>query len=244
MDAMPPPQSVPTTVGRNGRGRMAADEAYARLREDIVRGRLMPNQRLVEVDLAVTLGVGRTAVRTVLARLEQEGLVVHEPNRGARVRMVTETEALEITQARGALEALAAREAALHATPAEVAFMRETLAQMSACLKAGDLLAYSDGNARMHAKIIEASRHQTATRLIAGLKAQMVRFQYRTVLVPGRSARSFVEHTRIVDAIETADPDAAEAAMRYHLSHVADTLREMTSARAQHRGPRPDLVHF
>lgn len=244
MGAVPPQQSVRTTVGRDGRGRMAADEAYARLRDDIVKGRLMPNERLVEADLAVTLGVGRTAVRTVLARLEQEGLVVHEPNRGARVRMVTEAEALEITQARGALEALAAREAALHARPAEVAFMRETLAQMSVCLKAGDLLAYSDGNARMHAKIIEASRHQTAARLIAGLKAQMVRFQYRTVLVPGRSARSFAEHTRIVDAIEMADADAAEAAMRYHLSHVADTLRGMTSARAQHRAPSPDLVHF
>ncbi|MEV1331422.1 GntR family transcriptional regulator [Micromonospora costi] len=240
MDAVPPQQPAPAAVHRNGRGRTAADEAYARLREDIVKGRLMPNQRLVEVDLTVALGVGRTAVRTVLARLEQEGLVVHEPNRGARVRMVTEAEALEITQARGALEALAAREAALHATPEEVAFLRETLTQMSACLRAGDLLAYSDGNARMHAKIIEASRHQTATRLIAGLKAQMVRFQYRTVLVPGRSARSLVEHTRIVDAIETADPDAAEAAMRHHLSHVADTLREMTSPRAS----PTDLVHF
>jgi DNA-binding GntR family transcriptional regulator len=223
---------------------MAADEAYARLRDDIVKGRLMPNERLVEVDLAVALGVGRTAVRTMLARLEQEGLVVHEPNRGARVRMVTEAEALEITQARGALEALAAREAALHGMPAEVAFMRETLTQMSVSLKAGDLLAYSDGNARLHAKIIEASRHQTAARLIAGLKAQMVRFQYRTVLVPGRSARSFAEHTRIVDAIEMADADAAEAAMRYHLSHVADTLREMTSARVQHRALSPDFVHF
>ncbi|MEU3454962.1 GntR family transcriptional regulator [Micromonospora sp. NPDC006766] len=244
MDDVPPRQPARTPPGRDGRGRMAADEAYARLRDDIVKGRLMPNERLVEVDLAAALGVGRTAVRTVLARLEQEGLVVHEPNRGARVRMVTEAEALEITQARAALEALAARHAALHATPAEVAFMRETLAQMSVSLKAGDLLAYSDGNARLHAKIIEASRHQTAARLIAGLKAQMVRFQYRTVLVPGRSARSFAEHTRIVDAIATADADAAEAAMRYHLSHVADTLREMTSARAPHRTPVPDLVHF
>jgi hypothetical protein len=44
---------------------MTADEAYARLRDDIVKGRLMPNERLVEVDLAASLGVGRTAVRTV-----------------------------------------------------------------------------------------------------------------------------------------------------------------------------------
>ncbi|MGW3614768.1 hypothetical protein ACWD6N_33915 [Micromonospora sp. NPDC005163] len=55
--------------------------------------------------------MGRTAVRTLPARLEQERLVVHEPNHGARVRMVTEAEALKITQA------LTAREAALHGTP-------------------------------------------------------------------------------------------------------------------------------
>jgi DNA-binding GntR family transcriptional regulator len=199
----------------------------------------MPNERLVEVDLTVSLGVGRATVRTFLARLEQEGLVVREPNRGARVRMVSEVEALEITQARAALEVLTVREAAIHATYDEIADMRETLAYMADRIQAGDLLAYSDGNARLHAKIIAISRHQTAARLIAGLKAQIVRFQYRTVLVPGRSALSLAEHTAIVDAIARHDSDAAEAAMRRHLSHVASTLRETASARAQHEGAEP-----
>lgn len=214
--------------------------AYKRLRERIVQGELMPNERLVEVDLAASLGVGRAAVRTFLARLEQEGLVVREPNRGARVRMVTEAEALEITQVRAALEALTAREAALHATDDDIASMRATLAHMTDLMQAGDLLAYSDGNARLHAKIIETSRHRTAAPLIAGLKAQMVRFQYRTVLVPGRTADSLAEHTAIVDAIAAHDAEAAEAAMRHHLSHVASTLRETALARLQHETAEPD----
>ena len=58
------------------------------LRDAIVSGRLQPNERLVEIDLAQTLGVGRSAVRTALARLEQEGLVEHERHRGARVRLI------------------------------------------------------------------------------------------------------------------------------------------------------------
>jgi DNA-binding GntR family transcriptional regulator len=200
--------------------------AYDRLREQIVDGALMPNERLVETDLAARLGIGRAAVRTCLTRLEQEGLVVREPNRGARVRMISHAEAVEITQARMVLEALAAREAARCATREEVAEMRAVLAEMGRRLDAGELLLYSDGNARLHALILRASRHATATRLISGLKAQTVRFQFRTVLAPGRPQHSYAEHTAIVDAIDKGDADAAEAAMRLHLFHVTRTLRE------------------
>ncbi|GLZ00227.1 GntR family transcriptional regulator [Actinoplanes sp. NBRC 103695] len=203
-----------------------ARTAFDRLWSQIVTGELMPNERLVETDLAAQLGVGRAAVRTFLTRLEQEGLVVREPNRGARVRLVTEAEAVEITQTRMVLEALAAREAAGHATRDEVAEMRAILAEMGERLSAGELLLYSDGNARLHALILRASRHATAARLVSGLKAQTVRFQYRTVLVPGRPQHSYAEHTAIVDAIDTGDADAAEAAMRHHLFHVTTTLRE------------------
>jgi DNA-binding FadR family transcriptional regulator len=62
-------------------------------------------------------------------------------------------------------------------------------------------------------------------RLISTLKYQLVRFQYRTILLPGRSEHSFGEHTGIVRAIAAADPEGAEQAMRTHLSHVAEALR-------------------
>ena len=123
-----------TAAGRPNASRV--DDPYAWLRGHIVKGELMPNERLVEVDLTASLGVGRATVRTFLSRLEQEGLVVREPNRGARVRMVSEAEALEITHA-CALEALTAREAAVHATYDEIATMRETLAHMASRIQAG-----------------------------------------------------------------------------------------------------------
>ena len=83
-----------------------------RLREAIISGRFMPNERLIELQLVNFLATNRANVRTALARLEQEGLVIIEPNRGARVRLVSDVEALEITQARGVLEGLVARQAA------------------------------------------------------------------------------------------------------------------------------------
>src|SRR5262245_49180034 len=108
---------VATTAVRDG---SEAERAYERLRTEIVSGRLQPNERLVEADLIRLLGAGRSAVRTALVRLEHEGLVQREPNRGAKVRFVDEQEAAEILESRMVLEGLAARQAAQNATPAHV----------------------------------------------------------------------------------------------------------------------------
>jgi DNA-binding GntR family transcriptional regulator len=69
-----------------------------RLREAIVTGRFQPSERLVETEVARELGVGRSAVRTALARLEHEGLVEHERHRGARERPINAREAVEILE--------------------------------------------------------------------------------------------------------------------------------------------------
>ena len=104
--------------------RMAPDP-YEQLRQDIVSGRLQPNERLVEADVARSLGVTRSAVRAALQRLAHEGLVEHERNRGAKVRFVDEYEAIEILEARAVLEGLIARKAAENADSGDIARMRE-----------------------------------------------------------------------------------------------------------------------
>jgi DNA-binding GntR family transcriptional regulator len=221
------PAVVDEIVDNPATGESSADQGRPedRLREAIVTGRFQPSERLVEADVARELGVGRSAVRTALARLEHEGLVEHERHRGARVRLVGAREAVEILETRAVLEGLAARHAALNATPEDVEDLNAILEDMRRRLNNGDLLGASDQNAVLHGRILDISGHATAARLIATLKSQMVRFQYRTILLPGRSERSFGEHSAIVQAIAAGDPDAAEQAVRTHLSHVAEALR-------------------
>jgi DNA-binding GntR family transcriptional regulator len=196
-----------------------------RLREDIITGRLQPNERLVESDLARSMGVSRTIIRAALVRLEHEGLVEHERHRGARVRLVSQDEAVEILEARAVLEGLAARLAAQRATAQDVEDLKTILADMQRLREADDLLAVSDENAKLHRRLLDISGHETAARLIGTLNSQMVRFQYRTILLPGRSERSFAEHAEIVASVGAGDGDRAEAAMRTHLSSVANALR-------------------
>ncbi len=205
---------------------LAPHEAgYVRLRREITSGRLAPDQRLVEAELSETLGVGRDAVRTALVRLEQEGLVQRERYRGARVRRVGLDEAIELLEARAALEEVAARRAAARVTPAGERRLREILADTQRALDAGDVLAASDRNPVLHGEVLEIADSRALSRLIANLNSQIVRFQYRTIFVPGRPERSLQEHRAIVDAVAARDPEAAAAAMRHHLAQVAQAVR-------------------
>lgn len=208
--------------------RLRDEDGYYRLRDAIVRGDLVPNQRLVEADMSSEFELPRAAVRTALLRLEHEGLIERVPHRGARVRLVTEEEAVEILQARAALEGLAAREAALGITPARAKQLRAVLERQHAALEEQDLMRASDVNAQLHAKIVELSGHATAQRLVKALNSQMVRFQFRTILIPGRPRQSHAEHKAIVDAVATGAAEKAERAMRRHLNNVAHALERST----------------
>src|SRR6476620_9367497 len=139
-DQKDPPGDDPVSV------RPGSQEAYERLRAAIVGGRLQPNERLVEADLIPMLHASRSAVRTALVRLTQEGLVEPEPHRGAKVRLVDDQEAAEILESRMVLEGLAARYAARNATDDQVDELREILTGMRSALDAGHLVDASDLN--------------------------------------------------------------------------------------------------
>lgn len=201
-----------------------------------MREELLPNERLIEMDLAQSLGAGRAAIRTALARLEQEGLVQRERYRGARVRLISEAEAIEILEVRASLESLVARYAAINATPEDCDVLFRHLAEQQRCIEVGNLLRSSEINGKLHQTLLRIANHATATRLLDMLKPQNVRFQYRTILVPGRPENSLQEHRAIVNAVANHDPELAETAMRVHLSHVAEALRQARRTRQISQG--------
>jgi DNA-binding GntR family transcriptional regulator len=200
-------------------------DAYHQLREAIVSGQFHPNERLVEASVAVRIRAGRTAVRAALVRLDQEGLVTLEKNRGARVRHVSDREALEIEEVRAALEGMLARRAATRVKPEDLKELREVIHEMRGYVDRGDAIGYSELNARFHQVIWAAADHPTSTRIVGSLKSQAIRFQYQTAMRPGRAERSLREHEAIFAALKAHDEDRAEAAMRDHLAEVLDTLR-------------------
>ncbi|MGM0931269.1 MAG: GntR family transcriptional regulator [Actinomycetota bacterium] len=196
----------------------------AGLKKAIDRGELVPNQRLVEADICAEFNASRATVRAALAELTLEGLVERIQNRGARVRAVSVEEAVEITEVRAALEAICAAKAAEHVTDEDVQELQALGRTMSQSVETGDLLNYSDCNKTLHRRVIELSGHNTAAALIARLRGQSVRFQFRLAMQPGRPSVSLPEHLEIVDAVCAKDPERAAAAMEKHLKSVATAI--------------------
>jgi DNA-binding GntR family transcriptional regulator len=212
-------------------GQVTSD-VYAELRTAILRGEYAPNQRLIETELTERYATSRFVLRNALTRLQTEGLVELQPNRGARVREISVAEAIEITEIRRAIEGLVAARAAERITDDEIAYLHELGESMQAAVKATDMLRYSELNAQLHAAVRSIARHDSAIRIIEQLNGQLVRHQFRLSLVPGRPTVSLPEHLAIIDAIASRDPEAAERAMRAHLTSVLDALNAFAGATA------------
>lgn len=210
-------------------------DVTARLRDAITRGRLTPNERLIEVELAEQFGVNRANIRMALAMLDQEGLVVREPNRGARVRAVTDDEAIEIAETRLAIEVMVARQAALRGDAQGRARLKAIEKDMKQAIAQGDTMRYSQFNAALHRQLQAMAGNATADRILDTLKSHLVRLQYRVILLPGRPQASLAEHRAIVAAVCAGDADGAERAMRAHLTSFIGLLRQAIDA-ANHGG--------
>lgn len=196
------------------------------IREAIVNGDFVSNQRLVETDLSEQFGSSRAVVRSALATLAGEGLVERIPNRGAKVRAVSLAEAIEISEVRMALEGLCAAKAAEAVTPDETAELEVIGQRMRAAVDSGDVFGYSQLNQDLHRRVREISGQRTAYEVLERLRAQNVRHQFKLSLQPGRPNVSLPEHLAIIAAIRDGDPVAAEDAARAHLRSVIDALCE------------------
>jgi DNA-binding GntR family transcriptional regulator len=201
----------------------AASVAQA-ITDEIMHGTFVPGQRLVEVDLAEHFSTSRARVRAALFQLANDGLVEHIQNRGARVRAVPFGEAIEISEVRMALEGLCAAKAAERVTDDDIETLNRIGEDMVAAVNAGNVMGYSTLNSALHEQVRTIGQQKTASQLLAKLRAQNVRYQFRLATHPGRPSTSLPEHLRIIEAITSRDPHAAEAAMRAHIASVIEAM--------------------
>ncbi|HSJ15111.1 MAG TPA: GntR family transcriptional regulator [Longimicrobiales bacterium] len=195
---------------------------YEQLRTEIVRGRLEPGARIVETEVAASLGVSRTPVRAALQRLEAEGYVFATGHAQSRmcVAPLTVEDARELFSIVGEIESLATRHAAA-AAPATRRLLVVRLRAINTLLRRAAASATLDPGRALeldqafHDVIVAAGAGPRLTSLHAAIKPQIERYarRYARAFV-AEAANSVAEHERVACALEAGDTDAACGAMR------------------------------
>lgn len=201
--------------------RTLAERVFQQLQDAIVRGELAPGSKITEPGLSRTYGISRGPLREAMRRLEAHRLIERVPHVGARVIKLSMQELLELFDVREALEGMAARLAAEHMSVEEIAGLRKVLAvhERQADLKSGEAYYQREGDLDFHYQIVQGSHNRMLVGLLCDDLYYLVRL-YRTQFSASgsRPQRAFVEHHRIVDAIEAGDGELAELLMRRHVS--------------------------
>src|ERR1700756_5292954 len=162
MKPMIPSETVSTVVADPAREDLSLhDEILSRLRDYIVEGNIPDGGRVPERQLCEMLGISRTPLREALKVLASEGLVELLPNRGARVRRLSEKDLGELFDVMGGLEGLAGRLACENITDEEIPEIERLHYEMYGFYLHRDLPGYFSANQLIHQKIVEASRNAT-----------------------------------------------------------------------------------
>jgi DNA-binding GntR family transcriptional regulator len=203
--------------------RSVADAVAGRLREAINTGDYAPGDRLVERTLAGQLAVSHIPIREALTRLQEEGLVVRLPRRGARVAELSPTLLEEISSVRAVLEGLVARRVQQRWTAAAESELRGLVAEMVAAADRADVTALLALDRRFHERLWQLAEHSILLEVVAQLRGRIARFlAAATRLLESDDLRAHAEsHRQLVDALASADGRAAQRAMRRHVEIAA-----------------------
>lgn len=204
------------------------DDAYSLILAAIEAGTYRPGDRLVESELAERFGVSRTPVREALQRLETQAMLVRD-GRSLIVASLDHNQLAELYVVRAELEALAARLAARHATPEEVRVLAQMVEEDQQAV--GDPEALARANKRFHRQIHLASHNRYLVQQLDLVHRTMALMARSSLAAEGRGEAALDEHRRIVESIATGDADAADQALRRHISMAWETRLKLEADR-------------
>ena len=206
------------------------ENAYQRLRSDLLSCRLPPGQRVKINDLCQQLEVSPGAVREALSRLTSEGFVTAEPQRGFRVAPISEQDLIDLTEARIEVELLCLRRAISFGDLAWEARVVSAGHQVSRTPQrdASDVERLSEdwsmAHRAFHEALVSACDNQTLLQVRQKLYDQSER--YRRLSVPlAESDRDLEgEHREMQEAVLARDFKRAAKALRGHLGETTRIL--------------------
>ena len=201
-------------------------KVYSHLREQILSGQIVPQQRLIETKIAQEIGTSRTPVREALHNLEVEGLIESIPRVGYRVKFLNPTEVEEICAIRATIEEMAAAWAMKKAPGKLVSELKKNIVQSEQAIAQGAVRAFVELDAQFHEIIARLSGGQRLLELAQTLRRHMLRYRIESIYTLDNVRRAIDGHKGILGAIEKTDRSGVGQAIFAHLEQSKrDILR-------------------
>ncbi|MGF7159562.1 DNA-binding GntR family transcriptional regulator [Rhodoligotrophos appendicifer] len=212
--------TVKSSLGTPAKAPSMANEAYARLEEMIILGKLSPDTRLSEQMLAQALGLGRTPIREALQMLRANHLVEIHPRAGVFVTRLDFRSQLLVFEVRRELEILVAGRAARRASHDQRTEFRQMARDMRASSEKGDKIWLMNVDRRFKELAIAAANNRYLAVALAPIYAHSRRFYFTHLETTNVSIA--LAHAAAMEAIAEGNEAGATAAARRFLAEMEE----------------------
>ncbi len=203
------------------------DVVFNTLREAILRGDLKPGERLMEIQLASQLGVSRTPIREAIRMLEQEGLAVTMPRKGAEVAKMTLKGMEDVLEIRAALDELASQLACERMTEAQLERLKDRKQDFEISLRSENVKAIAEADMNFHDVIYEATGNPKLVNMLNNLREQIYRYRVEYLKNTDNYPMLIEEHDAVYNAILERNKEAAKTSIGIHVENQAIAVKEV-----------------
>lgn len=202
------------------------DQAYLRLRQEILTCQLAPGQVVSERELAQRYTMSKTPIREALTRVCHEGLVQRLSGRGYIIAPITIQYIRDLFDLRLVLELAAAERAARYASPTHIAALKE-MSAVSYCLDDPEShAAFLRINRAFHLALAETAANRRLVEILEGLLIEMERLFYLGLRLRDSSQEMRQEHQEVVAALEQGDVEGVRDTMTRQINASRNRILE------------------
>jgi len=213
-----PSPAAPSAPGSGPGGYVG--RAYAQIKSWILDSSFNPGETISDAAVAAQLGISRTPAREALRQLELEGLVLHSPHRGWRVRIAQPEDIEEIFQIKAALEAMLVRQATARLTADVKAVLVEAMDAMDAAAGRGDVQGWREADRRLVRTLYAAAGNRRALEMVLSLNVQWHLIWLRLISLEDWMQHSVREHRKILEFALAGDADGAARSQEEHVTSI------------------------
>jgi DNA-binding GntR family transcriptional regulator len=215
-----------------GKPRAIGDLVYASLKEAIVKGDLLPGQRLVEHHLSEQMRTSRVPIREALKKLEKDGLVEKRVGRGFVVKNPSRGEIEETFGIRAVLESYASYLATEQMNEATLNRLQTNIEAYKGAMNEGDTQKMMQLNTQFDEIIHRAAGSQKLYDLIYNFRDFISRYRKALLTCIDYARISLADHEKLVEAMRGRDKEEVERLVKKHVLRGKEiVLRDMEAGK-------------